>query len=234
MDLAALIFDVDGTLAETEEVHRDAFNTVFAEEGLGWHWDRSLYRRLLAVSGGRERMRAYAAEAAPERLDAGFDGLAARMHERKTAIYTARVAAGAVPLRPGVAAILREARSAGLRCAVATTTSRANVIALLEGATGGEGHGWFETLVCAEDAPIKKPAPDVYHEALRRLGLPAAAALAFEDSTNGLAATRAAAIPVVITEGVYTAGDDFTGALAVLPDLAGFDLAAARRLHRQA
>lgn len=231
MDLEALIFDVDGTLAETEEVHRAAFNGAFREAGLPWVWDRDLYRRLLLVSGGRERMRAFAAEADPARLDDGFTELAARLHHRKTALYTEAVGAGAVPLRPGVTALLREARAAGVRCAVATTTSRANVVALLDGATGGEGHGWFETLVCAEDAPVKKPAPDVYLEALARLGLPPAACLALEDSVNGVGAATAAGIAVVVSESIYTAGDDFTGARAVMPDFFGLDLAAARRLH---
>lgn len=217
--LAALLFDVDGTLAETEDTHRRAFNRAFAEFGLPWVWDPSLYRRLLAVSGGRERILAFAAAHDPARL-ATLDAVLPSMHARKTALYTAAVAAGAVSLRPGVEALILAAREAGLRLAVATTTSRANVLALFDGATAGRAHGWFEFLACAEDAPVKKPDPQVYRLALDRLGLPGGACLALEDTTNGVRAAVAAGVPVVVTESVYSVGDDFTGALAVLPDLA--------------
>ncbi len=229
--LRALLFDVDGTLAETEEAHRAAFNQTFAEFGLPWSWDRTLYRELLKVSGGKERMRAYAEHHAPERLDAGLAERIPALHQRKTEHYTRAVAAGGVPLRPGVASLIDTARQHGLRLAVATTTSTANVIALLDGATGGAGHDWFETLVCAEDAPIKKPDPQVYREALRRLALPASACLALEDSRNGVMAARAAGIAVVVGESVYTAGDDFTGAAAVYPDFAALTLQDLIRHH---
>jgi HAD superfamily hydrolase (TIGR01509 family) len=211
--LRALIFDVDGTLAETEEAHRQAFNRTFAEFGLDWNWDAGLYGRLLKVSGGKERMRAFAA---PGHLD---DGLVDRLHRRKTGIYTAAVATGAVPLRPGVARLIAEARAAGLRLAVATTTTRANLLALLDGATGGAGHHWFEVMACADDAPVKKPDPQVYRFVLERLGLPAADCLAVEDTRNGVLAARGAGIGVVVTRSAYSADDDVAGAWAVWPDL---------------
>ncbi|HYH19994.1 MAG TPA: HAD-IA family hydrolase [Azospirillum sp.] len=231
MVLRALIFDVDGTLAETEEAHRDAFNRTFAEFGLPWSWDRALYRELLRVSGGKERIRAFVARHDPARDTAGLDNLVASLHRRKTELYTTTVAAGGVPLRPGVERLIGEARAAGLTLAVATTTTRANVLALMDGATGGAGHGWFATLACAEDAPRKKPDPQVYRVTLDRLGLPATACLALEDSTNGVRAARAAGIPVVVSESVYTDGDDFTGASAIFPDLASVTLDDLRRLH---
>lgn len=231
MVLRALIFDVDGTLAETEEAHRDAFNRAFIEFGLPWSWDRTLYRVLLRVSGGKERIRAFVACHDPARDNASLDDLIASLHRRKTALYTASVAAGGVPLRPGVERLIGKARSADLTVAVATTTTRANVLALMDGATGGAGHGWFATLACAEDAPRKKPDPQVYRVVLDRLGLPASACLALEDSMNGVRAACAAGIPVVVSESVYTYGDDFTGARAVFPDLASLTLDDLRRLH---
>jgi HAD superfamily hydrolase (TIGR01509 family) len=231
MVLRALIFDVDGTLAETEEAHRDAFNRTFAEFGLPWSWDQALYRELLRVSGGKERIRAFVARHDPARDDAGLGDLIAALHRRKTELYTAAVAAGGVPLRPGVERLIGEARDTGLTLAVATTTTRANVLALMDGATGGAGHGWFTTLVCAEDAPVKKPDPQAYTLALDRVGLPASACMALEDSVNGVRAARAAGIPVVVSESVYTAGDDFTGACAVFPDFGSVTLADLRRLH---
>jgi HAD superfamily hydrolase (TIGR01509 family) len=221
--LSALIFDVDGTLAETEEAHRQAFNQTFAEHGLDWVWDRALYERLLKVSGGKERMRAFAGETVD-------DTLIAALHRRKTELYTRAVVTGAVPLRPGIAPLIAEARAAGLRLAVATTTTRANLLALLDGATGGAGHDWFEVMACADDAPIKKPDPQVYRVVLERLGLPASRCLAVEDTRNGVLAATGAGIKVVVTRSAYSADDDVSGALAVWPDLEGVTLAKLRRL----
>ncbi|MGE5506751.1 MAG: HAD-IA family hydrolase [Actinomycetota bacterium] len=231
MTLLALIFDVDGTLAETEEAHRDAFNQTFAEFGIAWTWDQPLYRQLLKTTGGKERILAYARDFDPAHKVEGLDAMVPRLHKRKTELYTARVAAGAVPLRPGVAELIAEARAAGLKLGIATTTSRANVVALLDGATHGHGHEWFQVMVCGEDAPVKKPDPSVYVMALKRLELPATACLALEDSTNGVRAARGAGIPVVVSESVYTEGDDFSGALKVWPDFAAVRLAELSSLH---
>lgn len=234
MTLRALIFDVDGTLAETEqEGHLPAFNTAFAEAGLAWHWDRGLYGRLLAVTGGKERIRHYAeghdpaTAARPE-----FDRLVRDLHAAKTRHYVARVAAGRIPLRPGVAELIAEARAAGLPIAIATTTTPENVTALLEASLGPGSTTWFAAIGAGDAVPAKKPAPDVYFWVLERLGLPAADCLALEDSANGLRAALAAGIPAVVTESAYTRGEDFNGALAVLPDLGRTDLAALRLMHR--
>lgn len=231
MTLRAIIFDVDGTLAETEEAHRKAFNQAFAERGLDWSWDRTLYGQLLKTSGGKERMRAFVQAHAPEHLGPGLDDLVTALHKRKTEIYTATVAAGGVPLRPGIAQLVEEAREAGIRLAVATTTTRANVLALIDGATLGAAHHWFETMGCSDDAPIKKPDPQVYTLVAERMGLDPRSCLAIEDSRNGVRAARAAGIPVVVTRSFYTATDDVAGALAVWPDLAGIGLEELRRLH---
>ena len=193
MTLRALIFDVDGTLADTERFgHRVAFNAAFAEAGMDWHWSEARYGHLLAVAGGRERLRAHAAEIAPEMLDeAGFETRLARLHAAKNRHYAALVRAGRIPLRSGVARLLREAREAGLRVAIATTTSRANVDALL-------AHGL---------------------EAFARLGLPAQQCLALEDTRNGLLAARAAGIPTLVTRNDYSRTQNFDGALRVVDSL---------------
>lgn len=231
MSIQALIFDVDGTLAETEEAHREAFNQSFTAFGLPWHWDRALYRELLRVSGGKERIRRYVEDHDPSRLTPELEELIKALHGHKTGLYTAIVAAGGVPFRPGVLALIGEARAAGLPVAIATTTSHANIIALFDGATGGAGRGWFQAIACAEDAPIKKPDPQVYRVVLERLGLAAVDCLALEDSTNGVGAACAAGIPVVVSQSAYTEGDDFTGALAVFPDFAQVTLAQLTELH---
>ena len=234
--LRALVWDVDGTLAETEEDgHRIAFNQAFADDGLGWHWDEALYRELLATTGGKERMRGWwqrvdpAAAAAPEAA-----ARIARLHARKTAIYVDLVARGAVQLRPGVARLLQDARAAGLTLAIATTTSPDNVLALLQATLGAGSPGWFACIGAGDVVPRKKPAPDIYHWVLRRLGLAAADCLALEDSAPGSAAAMAAGLPTVVTRSRYTAQDvlaDSPLLRADLADLGSVGLADLRAWH---
>jgi len=216
---AALIFDVDGTLAETEELHRQAFNHAFARHGLDWHWDRATYKDLLRVTGGKERMRAYHARQwiAPPLSDPDI----AELHRIKTLHYAELVETGCCPLRPGVAELLAAARARGQRLAIATTTSQGNIDALLSQALGQRWAGDFDAIVAGDDVRHKKPAPDVYLEILARLKLDAAACLAIEDSANGLIAASRANIPVLITRSMFFADDDFSAARAVLDDLSG-------------
>lgn len=231
--LQALIFDVDGTLAETErDGHRIAFNAAFRDEGLDWHWDEALYGELLAVTGGKERIRHYVARHCPEfaqRPD--FDALVKRLHETKTRHYITLVESGSLPLRPGVATLIEEARATGLRLAIATTTSPENVAALLRASLSPEAMDWFAVIGAGDIVPAKKPAPDIYHWVLERLRLPPSACLALEDSANGLKAARAAGVPTVVIESIYTRGEDFTGAIAVLTDLTFTNLTDLHRRH---
>lgn len=198
--LQALIWDVDGTMADTErDGHRPAFNQAFAEAGLPWHWDEATYLDLLAVTGGKERILAWWQRVDP--AGAGAPATAARiraLHARKTGHYTARVAAGLVALRPGVARLIAEARDSGLRQAIATTTSPENVQALLLATLGPEALGWFEVIGAGDVVPAKKPAPDIYHWVLDRLQLPAADCVAIEDSAAGTAAALAAGLPTMV------------------------------------
>jgi beta-phosphoglucomutase-like phosphatase (HAD superfamily) len=224
----AIIFDVDGTLAETErDGHRPAFNQAFAEHGLSWRWDEELYGRLLDITGGKERIRHFAEVAAPAiaaRPD--FNELVKKLHAAKTKYYVRLVEQGRLALRPGVASLIAEARRAGIRLAIATTTSPENVDALLRASLAPESPGWFEVIGAGDVVPAKKPAPDIYLWVLARLGLPASACLAVEDSANGLHSALAAGIPTVVTVGEYTAGQDFAGALRVLDNLQGQSLKA--------
>ncbi|HXQ29000.1 MAG TPA: HAD-IA family hydrolase [Gemmatimonadales bacterium] len=221
MIVKALLFDVDGTLADTErDGHRLAFNRAFAEAGLDWVWDVPLYGELLAVTGGKERMRHYVERYRPDnRRPADFDELVVRLHARKTVFYTALVASAGVPLRPGVRRLLAEARARGVRLAIATTTTTANVTALLDHTLAPEGEGWFDVIGAGDVVAEKKPAPDIYFNVLERLALEPGECVAFEDSENGVRSARSAGVPVVVTVNEYTRTQDFTGAVVVLDHL---------------
>ena len=216
--LAALIFDVDGTLADTErDGHRVAFNQAFAEAGLDWHWDVDRYGKLLSVTGGKERIRKFLSEDSPETLrEPDIDARIRALHAAKTRHYVALLKTAAIPLRPGVRRLLEEARASGMRLAIATTTTPENVTALLRATLGEEGIGWFEVIGAGDIVPAKKPAPDIYHWVLTELRLPARACLALEDSENGVQAARGAGLAVVVTTNDYTREQDFSGAVAVL------------------
>ena len=223
-ELRALLFDVDGTLAETEEVHRQCFNQAFSEAGLDWEWSAELYEKLLAVTGGKERIRHYLETYRPEFLRdyhraEGLDTFIAGLHKAKTRIYTETVAHGGVPLRPGVRRLLEGARAAGLRMAIATTTTPDNVTALLKASVAPDAESWFEVIAAGSMVPKKKPAPDIYFFAMEAMGLRPEECLAFEDSENGLIAARAAGLKTLVTVSDYTRTHDFSGAALLLDHL---------------
>ncbi|MHB1053230.1 MAG: HAD family hydrolase [Thiobacillus sp.] len=221
MTLLALLFDVDGTLADTErDGHRPAFNQAFQDAGLDWDWDVALYGKLLAVTGGKERMKHYIDHFRPDyRKPDNFDALVAELHQAKTRHYTALAAQGGIPMRPGVKRLLNEARAAGLRLGIATTTTPENVTVLLEHSLGSGTQDWFEVIAAGDIVLSKKPAPDIYHYALEKMGLNPADCLAFEDSENGLRSSLGAGLKTLVTVNDYTLDHDFTGASVVLSDL---------------
>lgn len=221
MTLHALLFDVDGTLANTErDGHRPAFNQAFADAGLDWHWDVALYGRLLAVTGGKERMKHYIDHYRPDyRKPDNFDALVADLHRAKTRHYVALTEHGGIPMRSGVKRLLSEARATGLRLAIATTTTPENVTVLLEHSLGAGTQSWFDVIAAGDIVPAKKPAPDIYHYALEKMGLQPAECLAFEDSENGLRASLGAGLKTLVTVNEYTQDHDFSGAAVVLSDL---------------
>jgi len=248
--LKALLFDVDGTLADTErDGHRVAFNRAFAESGLDWEWSEELYGKLLAVTGGKERIRYYLENFNTAfELPAEGEAFIAGLHQAKTRHYVQMLAEGMIPLRPGVKRLINEARAAGMRLAVATTTTPENVSALLENAMDPDAMSWFEVIAAGDIVPAKKPAPDIYVYAMEQMGLSPAECIAFEDSHNGIRSSMGAELKTIIAVNGYTREEDFTGAAIVLdnwgePDapfnvLSGnageatyLDLALVKRLH---
>ena len=203
-----IIFDVDGTLAETEEVHRQAFNETFAHFALGWHWSQTQYRELLRVTGGKERIRHFV-DGLGFRPDDLPDERIAALHAFKTERFVATLNSGEFVLRPGIRELIEAARMQGYRLAIATTTSRENVECLVTGAFGPQGLAMFESIVCGNDVPRKKPAPDVYFRVLEQLGVAASDCVAIEDSRNGLLAAHGAGILVAITPSFYTDHEEF-------------------------
>ncbi|MCX7945954.1 MAG: HAD-IA family hydrolase [Hydrogenophilus sp.] len=217
--LRALLFDLDGTLAETEELHRQAFNAAFAAAGLPWHWSPERYAELLAIAGGRERIHHYQTVYSDEARRITLDPEALlTLHRDKNRRYHQLLAEGHLSLRPGVLRLAREAKAAGARLAIVTTTSPENVDALLT-------HLWpvaelpFDLLITAREAPRKKPDPQAYEIALTALHLSPQEAIAIEDTAHGAAAANALGIPVLITESRYGRAPHYPGAFAVVEHL---------------
>lgn len=220
--LRSIIFDVDGTLAETEEAHRAAFNAAFADFGLDWTWSVEEYRRLLRTTGGKERVIAFQRGLPQDTRRLDLATITA-LHENKTRRYGELLRKGGVALRPGVERVIKEARGSGLSIAIATTTSPQNVERLCQCCFGAGARDVFDVVAAGDDVHFKKPAPDIYLLALARLGHPPDECLAIEDSENGVEAAKGAGLSVVVAPSYYTDQDDVRRADLILSDLSSFE-----------
>lgn len=223
MGLRALLLDVDGTVADTERYgHRPAYNRAFRKLGLMFRWGPRLYRKLLEQPGGRERLMHYVVHYRPDlgeqaaAFAADPQAWVAQVHELKSRYFRRYLRKGKVPLRPGVARLIREADAAGLHVCLVSNASRASLRPVLRYGLGEELADRIDLVVSGEDVKHKKPAPDTYLLALSRLGLVANECVALEDSAMGLRAAVAAGVPTVITTNANTEGEDFSSAVMVL------------------
>lgn len=224
--LQAFIFDVDGTLAETErEGHRIAFNLAFAEAGLEWNWTPELYGELLEIAGGKERMKFYLQQHQAD-FETPMDLVdwLAQLHRSKTQYFNQLLQQGKIGLRPGVRRLIQQAREQGMRLAIATTSAPENAIALLKTALAPDSPEWFDVIAAGDIVPAKKPAPDIYHYVLEQMGLAPEQCLVFEDSEQGLNAATTAGLKTVITLNDYTRHHNFAKAALVLNHLGEPDL----------
>ncbi|MDT8311814.1 MAG: HAD-IA family hydrolase [Methylophaga sp.] len=224
--LKVVIFDVDGTLAETErDGQRVAFNRAFIKDGLDWHWDPILYAELLVVTGGKERIRHYLENF---HLQCGFHGdptpTIDKLHTDKTRHYAQLLSNDTIKLRSGVKRLIDECHEAGLRLAIATSSMLENIRGLLRNNLGEQAISWFDCIVDGGSVGPKKPAADIYHYCLHQLGLMSQDCLFIEDSANGLQAALGAKLATLITTNNYIDQDDFNGALTVVNHLGEPDL----------
>jgi HAD superfamily hydrolase (TIGR01509 family) len=216
--LQALIFDVDGTIADTErDGHRVAFNRAFAKQGLDWYWSVETYGELLDVAGGKERIKYYLDRDRPNlpQVD-NLNDFITNLHQLKNQYYQTLLKQGAIPLRPGVKRVITEAKERGIRLAIATTSALTNVITLLE---KNLDPNWFEIIAAGDIVPQKKPAPDIYFYVLKQMNLAAENCLVFEDSHHGLQAATQAGLKTIVTVNNYTAKQDFKSAILAIDHL---------------
>jgi len=218
--LRALIFDCDGVLADTErDGHRVAFNRAFAKKGYGIEWNAQLYKELLKIAGGKERMRYYFDQTGwPEDVP-DKDDLIKELHKLKTDLYMQIIEEGSLPLRPGVARLVDEAIADRIALSVCSTSNERAVNLLVEKLLGRQRRAKFDLILAGDVVSKKKPDPEIYNLALQRLGLEAAECVVIEDSRNGLLAAKAAGVCCVITTNGYTEDEDFTEADIVVPEL---------------
>lgn len=226
MELKALLFDVDGTLADTEaHGHLPAYNRAFRDLDLNWQWSRKLYRKLLSVPSGRERIAHYIDHYKPDLgahdANAKTDraGWVKSIHERKSHVFQERLKTGHVPLRAGVERLLTQAYAAGLRIVIVTNASSATLQPFLKYALGSRLRNCITAIISGDQIQRRKPAPDIYLEACRVIDCQPHECVAIEDSAMGLDAAYAAGVPAVVTINADTREQALTHAQLVVDSL---------------
>ena len=208
IEIQCLIFDFDGTLAETEEAHRNAFNKAFNSIKLNWYWDQHIYKNLLQIAGGKERIEFY-----NESFSSNSKKISSKdireIHLQKTKFYSQSVTQGFVQLRPGIREFLEKAKYNKKKLAISTSTSRDNVTLLLQSCLNENPKDVFSFISTGDLVQKKKPSPDLYKLVLAEMNLIPEECLAFEDSRIGLVSAKRANIKTAVNPSQYSVGDNF-------------------------
>ena len=223
MKCLAIIFDVDGTLTETEDLHREAFNSTFKKWSLDWYWDTDIYKELLKVSGGKERIIYYQNLFKCDRKGLDKETII-QIHKEKTRTYRRSLATSKLVLRPGVAKLIDQAQTKNIKLAIATATSRVNVDSLIKNIWKVPTKEIFNAVATSDEISKNKPSPEIYKLVLKKLRIKPSHCIAIEDSLNGLKSAKDADLRTIVTPSLYTKSDDFAEADLVLPSLINFKL----------
>lgn len=220
MALNAIIFDVDGTIAETDEIHRAAFNLSFRDKGLRWHWSHSVYARLSDAQSPHDKLLKFIAEFRADELDefirtGMFDAVIARANRH----FIELIESGSVSLRAGVARLIKEARNARIKLALCTISPVNTFEVLLQNHFGLSALDIFDVVTTRETLPTAADALVAYKHTIERLGCTPNTCFAVENSEAGVRAARSAGLRVVATPGIYTSSGDFSQADVVISDL---------------
>lgn len=218
MTLKAIIFNASGSLAELEDIHRQAYNHVFCEAALDWHWDQRLYSDLL-VSGKGKPLEQFIALQKIWINTQDTHHLLTTIRRREKVIFKEFLAKPAVCLRPGIIDLIHSARADGIKVGLVSTLPRDDVIAFLSAALGIGAESYFDAIVCQDSIDPRRIEADTFHKVQDALEVPQAGCLAIESSSVGLSAALAAGLGVIVTESVYAESVDLHGALAVVDSL---------------
>ena len=220
MKLNAILFDVGGTIAESEEIHRVSFNEAFKEFGLNWYWDEAIYRELVFIGGGKERIKHYITRAWPEMLkQKNLTKYIESVHKIKGQIYEEFLNDSKLQARPGIIRLLKELKNEEIRLAIVSDTTEENLINLFKKGLGINPIEWFEILAHGGCTIQKKPSPDIYLWTLERLKLPPESCLAIEDAPRGVDSAIDAGLKVLVTPSIYTLEEKFEKSSLLLSHL---------------
>lgn len=220
MDLNAVLFDVDGTIAESEEFHRLAFNESFKEYGLNWFWDEAIYKELIFIGGGKERIRHYITRAWPEMLKyKNLTSYISALHDVKSQIYEDYVNDSEIKTRPGVMRLIKELKKKKIRLGLVSSTSEKNLLNLFKKGLGIDPYDLFEIIAHGECTVQKKPSPDIYLWTLDKLKLPPQSCIAIEDAPRGSDSAVAAGVSVIVTPSLYTRNEKFNKSILAVSSL---------------
>ena len=220
MELSAVFFDVDGTIAETENFHRKAFNEAFKEFNLDWFWDEPIYKELINIGGGKERIMYHIKRAWPEMLTyKNLSKYIDSIHKTKNEIYEDFLTESKIEVRPGIKRLIKELREQSIKIGLVSSTSEINLLNLFEKGLKIDYRKIFDIIAHGDSTPNKKPSPEIYEWALEKLRLPAQACVAIEDSPRGLDAATKANITTIVTPSILTLNEEFKDAKLVISDL---------------